>query len=402
MAQPAADDAPVAPNLRITDFRPKPFDGETIDYDLCHAHYLSFYDYLVQHDLNEPDFQQLVRVNTLFRTTLVGKARLWAEGKVYTSLGNLRQQFLQRFSPSHSTFGNVKHFHSLSHITGDSAEETLNKIKLAAQRIGYADPQVRDKFLQVLPANCQAAVIMSSPADATVQDLAQRAQQFFDFSPQGDTATSAKQVTFDQVHFAQTSEPTADKAVSDLASQMAQLNDELQQLKLRDSIHYSQDQSRTGHFDSRRDRSTSPHPSSGASRRSRDEVRSSNSGDRNDRYRYSSRSNSRSRGPSRSPYRNFRQSPRHESRRQPVHFTCHFCGKPNHKWRNCYAYRNSLQGGSNPPYFPTRPASGLQHQTPPGQFRSQYNYDPAQTYDYGNAQTYPLQDTRNQQRQHFQ
>ena len=93
-------------DLRPTDFLPRNFSGENIDHDTCHAHYLSFLDYLMAHDLHEPNFGvEMINVTILFKTTLVRQARLWAEGKVFTGLEDLRDQFLHRFSPTHSHFG---------------------------------------------------------------------------------------------------------------------------------------------------------------------------------------------------------------------------------------------------------------------------------------------------------
>jgi hypothetical protein len=152
----------------------------------------------------------MIHINTVFKARHRGKAHLWAEGKVYPTIPDLRAHFLHRFSPTHSNFGNVKYFNSLTHTPGATAEQTLNKIRLAAQRINYNDIQVRDKFLQVLPPNCQAAVIMSAPPDAGVPVLVESAQQYLDFLSDIDTkavttdTTASKQVSFltDQVHMA--------------------------------------------------------------------------------------------------------------------------------------------------------------------------------------------------------
>lgn len=377
---------PPAPRLRPTDFLPKPFSGEVIEYDICHAHFLSFFDYLLAHDLDDPgnDVAALANINTLFRTTLVGKARLWAEGKVFNNIQNLRDEFLQRFSPSHSNFGNVKYFNSLRHTPGDSAEQTLNKIRLAAQRINYGNQQIRDKFLQSLPDKCQAAVIMSAPPDANAQVLAQRAQQYFDFSPEDvvSSSSAAKQVTFDQVHLSQILEPTLAQTnvLSELSQQVAQLQSDLNSLKL-NSV--SNDQSVNYHHSQSQDRrSSSPYPPSPGEHVSRQSHRHrSSSGDRD---HYKNRSNSRSRGYSRSPYRGHQSNSRYRSNQSPrrSYFKCHFCGKPGHKWRDCYTYNNMVRQGINPSYFPHRPASGPPV-SPPGQF-----YDSAQPYPFPPSQSY--------------
>lgn len=380
--------------LRVTDFLPKSFDGNTIDYDVCHAHFLSFHDYLIAHDLNEPNVAEMIRINNIFKTTLVDKARLWAEGKVFNSIANLRDEFLQRFSPAHSNFGHVKYFNSITHIPGQSAEQTLNKIKLAAQRIGYGDQQIKDKFLQVLPPACQAAVIMAAPVDAEVQLLVQRAQQFFDFSPaNGDTVSvsSSKQVSFqtDQVHLMQ---KATTEALSDMFEHVVKIKDDIRSMKASavpsahtDSVHLCHTD-RNG----QNDRHVSPH-----GHLSRDMHRSHRSkSNSRDRYANGNRSHSRYRSASRSPYRDYGHSPYpgpddRSQRRSPRYqsgITCHFCKRPNHKWRNCYSYQAMIGRGMNPAYYPCRPASGPPVQFPPPMVPSQLSGP----YDSNQAQPYPF------------
>ena len=87
------------------------------------------------------------------------------EGKVFPDLNNLRQSVINRFSPAQSQFARVKEFELITYTAGDSAEIHLQKIRKAADRAGYGDVQVRDKFLSSLPEKCRAAVIKSFNPD---------------------------------------------------------------------------------------------------------------------------------------------------------------------------------------------------------------------------------------------
>jgi hypothetical protein len=352
------------------------FDGETIDHDLCNAHFLSFMDYLNFHNLHEPaNAAQMIHINTVFKARLRGKARLWAEGKVFPTIPDLKAQFLHRFSPTHSNFGNVKYFNSLTHTQGETAEQTLNKIRLAAQRIDYNDVQVRDKFLQVLPPNCQAAVIMSAPPDAGIPVLVERAQQYLDFLPDNKSVTAdttSKQVSFltDQVHMANATAynihtpaivNASDTEISQITEQLAALRTDVQNLtleaKAKPQAHISQSD---GFDNSQNYRSNSPYPGTHNSRHhSRSPGR--------DRRRSHDRPYG-NRTPSRSPGREQRFQPQYGNspyrqgnspRRSNI--ICYFCNKRNHVWKNCFLYQDMISRGMNPGYMPVRPQAPSFH-----------------------------------------
>ena len=267
--------------LRQTDFLPNRFSGNSIDRDLCTAHYLSFSDYLEAHKLlNENGAaSDLTKVVSIFKRSLQGQARLWVEGKTFTSIDDLKQQFINRFSPSKSQFAHVKEFEELSYTQGESAEVHLAKIKKIAQRIHYGETQVRDKFISTLPAKCRAAVIMSVPDNADTPELVLRAQRYLDLeTDQG----SPKEVTF-----------AATASVEAANSEVHALREELQSLK----VDFNNDRASRSREKMPRSSRYSPH-------------RNSTSSDREPR------------------------SPRNTSRERRVIF-CDYCFLPNHKWRSC-------------------------------------------------------------------
>lgn len=170
------------PALRQTDFLPTRFDGSAINRDACTAHFLLFTDYLESHKLSAPTTNdELQNVFSMFKRTLKGQARLWVEDQVFTSVADLKQKFIARFSPSKSTFALVNDFANLSYATGDSAEVHLDKIRKAARKINYGDAQIRDKFLSTLPPQCRASVLMSAQDDR-LQTYVDRAQCYFDLN----------------------------------------------------------------------------------------------------------------------------------------------------------------------------------------------------------------------------
>ena len=183
-------DPPPVPALRPTDLLPPHFDGTTLDHDLTNSWFMSFMDYLVAHNLANPaDAAAWDNVVRIFKCRLTKHARLWAEGQHFDDLDNLKTQFLARFSPNHSLFANVRFFEDIKFTPGHTAQQHLGKIQLAAQKIVYNEAQVRNKFLQTLPQDCQRAVIMGTNPEADVNALARAAQQFFDLAP--------KQVSFE-------------------------------------------------------------------------------------------------------------------------------------------------------------------------------------------------------------
>ena len=129
----------------------------------------------------------------IFRRTLSGQARLWAEGKEFATLQALKDSFIARFSPGQTPFALAKEFTSLTFNPGDSAEQHLSKIRQLANQIGYGEVQIRDKFLTSLPIKCQAAVVMAAPENATAQELAARAQRYIELDVEKDLP---KEVTF--------------------------------------------------------------------------------------------------------------------------------------------------------------------------------------------------------------
>ena len=171
-------------HLRVTDFLPARFQGDTIDADLARAHFLAFTDYLEAHELNGPDEPgEIQDLTQIFIRTLKGQARLWIEGRQFGDLNALRDQFLARFSPSTSYIARSQAFRDLVYVPGKTAEVFLAKISKAALPLGYGDGQVRDKFLSSLPAQCKSAVLMSSPIDAPLADLVTKVQYYFDLNP---------------------------------------------------------------------------------------------------------------------------------------------------------------------------------------------------------------------------
>ena len=170
--------------LRPTDFLPDPkFSGENVSHEKAISHWYLFSDYLQMHDLQDPDENQMPDVIIRFRLSLTGEARLWIQGKEFNSLDSLKDAFICRFSPTRSEFANVKHFNELKYKSGESSEQYLGRIRIAAQRINYNDDQIRNKFLHSLPGDCQRAIVMAAPAEATADQLATLAQRYIDLSP---------------------------------------------------------------------------------------------------------------------------------------------------------------------------------------------------------------------------
>ena len=235
---------------------------------------------------------------------------------------------------------------------------------------------------------------MSAPADA----LARRAQQFIDFSPD---FQKSKSVGFqDEVHMTTTQPSSTDMRVSALADQLSALREDLSNLKLQsdpqvqftatppasDRPTFSQDhRSRRNDTPTRRPRSSS-----------RDRGA-------NGRYHGGTRHDSRS--PSRHRHSSPFQAPHHShsdrSRRQQQHRQlCHFCGRPNHLWRDCFQFKELMAASGHNAPLPLRP---------PSNYPSYHNYQRRPDYQYQpprnnwdtennsmpNAQPYPY-NTQNQ------
>ena len=154
------------PTLRQTDFLPNRFSGDSIDRDLCTAHMLSFQDYLDAHAYETDDTSSFPTILKIFKRSLQGQARLWIEGKNFTTFEDLKSSFIGRFSGTKSSYAHIQEFQNVTFTPGDSAEVHLQKIRQAASRIGYGEKQIRDKFLATMSAKCRAPLLKSAPEGA--------------------------------------------------------------------------------------------------------------------------------------------------------------------------------------------------------------------------------------------
>jgi len=325
-----------APALRQVDFFPSRFDGSVKDHEKATAHFLSFMDYLHAHALHNPaDANAVANVVTLFKRTLRDSARLWIEGKVFIDIPALRTAFIARFSPTHSEFANVQLFDDLTFQPGDSAEQHLAKVRLSAQRIGYGDVQIRNRFLSSLPNDCRMAVIMSAPDDANANAIATIAQKYLDQKP---ISAARKEVVF----------AATDSALTDKVDQLcAEIND----LKIQQSAYSTQ------HLPEGSHRPRTPTRSPGSNRRRYDQHSSSRTPER---QKHSSLSRDRN------------------TRRTP--FFCDYCKGPNHKWRNCFERKRDMNRDMNAGYTPRN------RQTFDSQFDARHGYQNARQSrrQYGN------------------
>ena len=285
--------------LRPSDFLPDPkFSGENVSHEKAISHWYLFCDYLQIHGLDEPDHDHMPLVTVRFRLTLTGEARLWAEGKAFANLEVMRDAFIRRFSPTHSDFANVKYFDDLKYKTGETAEQFLQKINIAAQRINYNEDQVRNKFLHSLPEDCQRAVVMAAAPDHDAEELANIAQKYLDLLP---NTTVTKQVSFpDQVH--------ASSEIKTLKEEVKSLEQGMQNLQ----VQFARP-------------TRSPSPRSPGPRRHRDRDHP------HDRRQ-------RSQSPSRPRDNNSRTPSRERYRQDARAIRCHFCSKYGHRWRQCFHY----------------------------------------------------------------
>lgn len=287
-------------NLRQTDFLPGRFDGNTLDQDICTAHFLSFCDYLEIQNLDQPKGEsELNHVVKIFKRTLQGQARLWIEDRSFTNLSDLKKQFIYRFSPTHSQFANVKQFDTLTYVPGDTADQHFTKVKQAAERVGYGEPQIRDKFLSSLPIKCQSAVIMSVPENAPITDLVQRAQRYLDL----DMSQVNKEVTF-------------------------ALHEEDPIAKIREELHTMQ-------LDSEKHREALE----SVQKLAREGARAQDRSPKRDRSWSRDRRSDRGYSPGRGRGRGSRR----ESPSTRRTMFCDYCLYPGHKWRNCRKRQSDLQ-----------------------------------------------------------
>ena len=276
--------------LKPTDFLPNPkFSGENISYELALAHWLSFSDYLDAHQLCQPaDVAAIIKVTQRFKLSLSGEARLWIEGKVFTGINEIKQKFIDRFSPTHSDLALVNKFQNIIFSKGDSIDKHLELITRSATKIGYGDTQIKHRFLQSLPDDCRTAVVMATETDATAQQMAEAAQKFLDCNQEGNKTVSFS----DHTH-------AAAEAIPQKSFEFQDMKDEVNQM-----------------IDDKLDRSGST-----------DRTRSPRGRGR-PRQRYSDRHRSFSGS----------KSPRPRPRYRDESFVCRFCQKKGHTWRKCFEY----------------------------------------------------------------
>jgi len=282
-----------APPLRPTDFLPSRFSGASVDRDTCTAHFLSFSDYLDAHGLQNPgDQQALNHVVGVFKRSLCGTARLWIEGKAFNTLQQLKDSFLGRFSPRQSNFARAKEFELITYESGDSAEIHFSKIRRIAERAGYGNVQIRDKFLSTLPNKCRSAVVMAVPEDAGMPELIDRAQRFLDL--QSEEGSGTKEVSF---------------AVHDSSLELNALKEQINQIQ-NDIVQSRQSRPERRHSPFLRPRHQRSHSNS----------------------RHGSRSGSGSRNSFGNANRN---GTNWQQTSTSSRIICDYCHKNGHKWRSC-------------------------------------------------------------------
>lgn len=337
--------------LRPADFLPNPkFSGQDVSHEKAISHWYLFVDYLQVHELYPVPEDQMDLVTVRFRLTLCGEARLWAQDKIFEDLNELKTAFIHRFSPTHSEYANVQYFDDLKYKSGETAEQFLQKIRIAAQRIRYNEPQIRNKFLHSLPAECKRAVVMTADPDADAEDLASLAQRYLDLLPGHDLS----RVSFgDEVHTA-----IASSSVSTI-NEFKTLRDDIKSLE--DGMEKLQAQFAGDSTD--QDRSRSPGPN------------------RSSRGRFKRTGGNRHRSKSPAP-----RTPSGERMK------CYHCGKQGHVRRRCFLYHEYLQMLNSPEARDQqsprcRPPSPWQHQNHQGRGQYQPQYQTYQDQPYrGNYQ----------------
>ena len=203
--------------LRVTDFLPSKFDGKG-NTDIAQAHLLGFQDYLEIHGLQEPrDQPQLDYVIQLFKRTLADTARLWIHSQTFTSLDELKQNFLKRFGTNNTYYAQRRAFDKFTYQTGDSAHVHLSKLEKAAMTLDYSRDQIRDKFIDTLPPACRSAVLMTVSPETTLPDLVDKAQCYFDLND----SNVVKQKSHDQALVTQQSDD--DEKIQSLCSRLEDL-----------------------------------------------------------------------------------------------------------------------------------------------------------------------------------
>ncbi|KAJ8048398.1 hypothetical protein HOLleu_00693 [Holothuria leucospilota] len=325
----SAENATPAPSLRQTDFLPARFSGNELNDDECLAHFLAFEDYLEAHKVNTEDPNNFSNVINTFKRTLGGSARLWLEGKNFTNVSELKQNFLACFSKHKSYISHVQSFNNISYVKDHSADQHLSKIERAASKLGYDNSQVRDKLLTSLPQECRAAILMYLPHDAPTKDIVANAQCYFDL---------------EEIH-------------ASLQTSSHPENNDLQSRLSRSPSRRSSPRPRLNRY-----RSPFRSPSFHRDHRSSSRSRTRNYSPRRHNSRSTNRSSSRSR----------------DNKRTVI---CFYCNKPGHIQRNCLLRRahieQSMNFGNSYQQFPQqnfRPLSSFNTYPPPPNHSDNANY----------------------------
>lgn len=201
--------------LRVNDFMPQRFDGQTLSD--APAHILSFEDYCQLQNIKE-DVPRVQR----FRVTLSGQARLWVEGKEFATWDILKKSFLQYHSDSHTRESAVASFRSSSYKHGETAEQYLQRLKRLAERLEYGNDMVKDQYISGLPAEAKTAVAMARPAN--LAECVELAQQFLDLNKQKEVSFNLQAHSIENVGLQQPQQSHLLAAISSLSDSVNKLN----------------------------------------------------------------------------------------------------------------------------------------------------------------------------------
>jgi len=109
--------------LRFKEFFASKFNGTRVSSP--YAHIFCFTDYCGMHGAElTSDELKIER----FKFTLEGKARLWVEGKQFTSFDELAEAFTGRFSGISSRNGAIESFNRTRLEPGEKVEEYLQRL----------------------------------------------------------------------------------------------------------------------------------------------------------------------------------------------------------------------------------------------------------------------------------
>ena len=204
---------------------------------------------------------------------------------------------------------------------GESADAFLQRLRQAASRIDYGDKQIRNKFLDSLPHDCQSAILMTATDKTTTEEFAAKAQLFFDLN--------------------KTSRPTTTKEVTFVTQdELNRLSEEVSSLKMTNKHHDRQDSQSRG-----RSRERRPH----TPRFDRSATRSSSRNGRDNQYT----TDRHGRSPYRYDNRHDRPRQRQQSRSRTI--ICDYCRIPGHVWRDCRKRQRDMRRlpppSHQPPYY---------------------------------------------------